>query len=250
MSLRLATLFICLLPISAQVEVTYLANEGVLLSASGARVLIDALFRDSLGDYLRHPATTQEQLETGRPPFHGISLALATHYHLDHWDAGAISRFLRANPAGLFASTPTATAMLPSEVRGRVRALWPGSQAGQRLSMPNLEVEAFPLKHGTTENLGFRILLGGRQVIHLGDADAEAAAFETLLARPRPDLALVPFWWLQDRQAREFVFERWKPRAVAAIHFGATDIVRSAPELRRTAPAVWLCMEPGATRTY
>lgn len=237
-------------PLAAQVQVTYLANEGVVLSSPGGKVLIDALFRDSLADYPRHPAATQESLETGRAPFDGVVLALATHYHLDHWDAGAISRFLRSNPSALFASTPTATAMLPQELKGRVRALWPGSPDGLRLAATNLDVEAFPLRHGSTQNLGFRIAMGGRVVVHVGDADAGEAAFTGLLAQPRPDVALVPFWWLLDRTAREFIEKRWKPRAVAAIHFGAGDALKSAPVLRREARSAWLCVQPGDTRTF
>lgn len=55
------------------------------------RCIVDALFRDSLEDYARHSQTVQEQMETGKPPFDGIQLALATHYHLDHWRCGSDS---------------------------------------------------------------------------------------------------------------------------------------------------------------
>ena len=101
----------------ASVRVTYLANEGVMIQGGAAKILIDALFRDSLGSYVRHSSPVQEQIETGKPPFDGVGLALATHFHLDHWDAGAISRFLRTNTSARFASTPDAVAMMPSSQR-------------------------------------------------------------------------------------------------------------------------------------
>jgi L-ascorbate metabolism protein UlaG (beta-lactamase superfamily) len=110
---------------AAELEITYLANEGVLIACGGQKVLVDALLRDSLDDYARHPPDVQEKLETGKPPFDGIVLALATHFHLDHWDAGAISRFLKNNSSALFVSTPEATAMLPWSHREQVRAVWP-----------------------------------------------------------------------------------------------------------------------------
>lgn len=138
-------------------RVTYLANEGVLVEGGGTRILIDALFRDGLDPYARHSRKVQEDLETGRTPFDGISLALATHFHLDHWDAGAISRFLRGNPHSLFASTEHATAMLPSELRDRVRDLWPRDGRTSTLLVGPVKVTALPLKHGATQNLAYRL---------------------------------------------------------------------------------------------
>lgn len=135
----------------SDLKITYLANEGVLIDCQGKKVLIDALFRDSLDDYMRHPPEVQEKLETGKPPFDGVGLALATHFHLDHWDAGAISRFLINNPSALFASTPEATAMLPHSLQGRVRALWPDKDHDVHLAIPGILVDAFALEHGNTQ---------------------------------------------------------------------------------------------------
>jgi L-ascorbate metabolism protein UlaG (beta-lactamase superfamily) len=83
---------------ASELEITYLANEGVLIKCGSEKALVDALLRDSLDQYARHPADVQEKLETGKAPFDGVHLALATHFHLDHWDAGAITRFLVNNP--------------------------------------------------------------------------------------------------------------------------------------------------------
>ncbi len=238
------------LTLPAQVKVTYLANEGVMLSAGQSKVLVDALFRDSLEDYARHDAATQERLETGKPPFDGVSLALATHYHLDHWDAGAISRFLSSNPKALFASTPQAVGMIPSSLKPRVRGLWPGGGAGTSVTAGEVAVEALPLRHGATENLGYRISMGGRVLVHIGDADAEKGNFDALLAKGSPDVAMVPFWWLLGRESIQFIRERWKPRAVVAIHFGAADASTSSAKVRSNFPEAWVCIKSGEFRAY
>src|SRR5688500_18207979 len=99
------------------VRVTYLANEGVRIEGGTCDVLIDARLRDSLGDYARHDPDVQQRLEAARPPFDRVRLALATHFHLDHWDAGAISRFLSSSKDALFASAPQAGAMIPSALK-------------------------------------------------------------------------------------------------------------------------------------
>jgi L-ascorbate metabolism protein UlaG (beta-lactamase superfamily) len=235
-------------PSPAPVRVTYLANEGVLVDGPCA-VLVDALFRDSLGAYERHAPDVQQSLETARPPFDRVRLALATHYHLDHWDAGAIARFLVSSPAAVFASTPEATAMMPYELRERVRALRPGATAAP-IEGSGARVDAFTLEHGQTPHLAYRVDCGGRILVHLGDATPGEANFARLLrAAPSADVALVPHWWLTSDGGRAFVTGRWKPRHVVALHVGGDD-AEGAAAIRRLAPDAWVCTRPGESRTY
>jgi L-ascorbate metabolism protein UlaG (beta-lactamase superfamily) len=231
------------------VEVTFLANEGVLVEGGGARILIDALFRDSMDPYLRHPRDVQEKLETGGKPYDGVRLALATHFHLDHWDAGAVTRFLRSHPNALFASTEQGTAMMPYDVRERARDLWPASGATSSLEIAGVKVTAVPLEHGKTQNLGFRIELGGRTLAHLGDADPSEENFRRLAAAGSVDVALAPFWWLQDAKAVSFLTTSWKPRNVVAFHFGTTDL-GSRETVEAALPNVWAATMPFESRKY
>jgi L-ascorbate metabolism protein UlaG (beta-lactamase superfamily) len=237
-------------PLRAEgLRVTYLANEGVLVESGATRVLVDALFRDSLDPYARHSRAVQEDLETGRRPFDGIALALATHFHLDHWDAGAISRFLRSNPQALFASTEHATAMIPSELRARVRDLWPRDGQPSTLVVGRAKVTALPLKHGAAQNLAYRLELSGTVVAHLGDADASEGNFERLASAGPVDLALVPFWWLLDSKAASFVKTAWKPRNLVALHIGETDL-GSLPALQAAWAGVWTPTKPLESRAF
>ena len=236
-------------PPPAQVRVTYLANEGVLIEGP-CTVLVDALQRDSLGSYARHPPDVQEKLEAARAPFEKVSLALATHYHLDHWDPGAIARFLGSNPSAVFASTPEATAMLPSAVRSRVKALWPAEgQSSVRLEGSGARVDAIPLEHGHTPHLAYRIDCGGRVLVHLGDASASEANFARLAQSGAADVALVPFWWLTDAAGIAFLNDRWKPGHIVAFHLGADD-AGAVEQIRRAAPQAWICTRQGASRSY
>jgi L-ascorbate metabolism protein UlaG (beta-lactamase superfamily) len=229
-----------------EVRVTYLANEGVLIEGPCA-VLVDALLRDSLGSYARHPPDVQEKLESARPPFDKAGLALATHYHLDHWDPGAIARFLTNNPTAIFASTPEATVMLPYAARERVKALGPDTT--MRLEASGARVEAIPLEHGRTPHLAYRIDCGGRIVVHLGDASANEANYARLAQAGPADVALVPFWWLTDDGGRAFLKDRWGPKHIVAFHLGSDD-AGAVPRILRDVPGAWICTRPGESRTY
>jgi len=232
-------------------RITYLANAGVMVEGDGMQVLVDSLLRDSLDAYATHVPAVQEQLETGRAPFDKVRLALATHYHLDHWDAGAITRFLKNHPAARFISTPQGTGMLPYGQRLQVMPIWPEAGKVEKVSSSApAVVEALPLRHGpTTQNLGYRILLGGVTVVHVGDTDATEENFRALAAAGAADVAVVPFWWLTNSQATAFFRERWKPRNVVAMHVGGGDL-KSVPAVRSAWPGVWVCVQPGESRVF
>ena len=236
-------------PPAPPVTVTYLANEGVMINCNGQKVLIDALFRDSVEDYVRHSPEVQEQIETGKAPFDGVRLALATHYHLDHWDPGSISRFLKNNPTAVFASTPEATAMLPYELRERYRALRPKPGSPAQMSAAGAAVQAFRLGHDHTPNLGYRISICGKTFAHLGDADDSDASFRTLTEVGPVDVAMVPFWWFLNPNAAKFVIQRWKPRQMIAIHLGTKDNAY-AEQLRKRFPDIWVCTKQGEERKF
>ena len=236
-------------PSAPQVTVTYLANEGVMIDCSSQKVLIDALFGDSLENYVRHSTEQQERIETGKAPFDGVRLALATHYHLDHWDAGAISRFLNNNPVAVFASTPEATAMLPHGLGERVRALRPKPGSPAQVGAGAATAQAFRLGHDHTPNLGYRISICGKTFAHLGDADDSDASFRTLMRAGQVDVAMVPFWWFLNPTAAEFLTQRWKPRQMIAIHL-ATNDGAYAEQLGKKFPQVWICTKQGEARKF
>jgi hypothetical protein len=83
-------------PAQWSLEITYIANEGVLLRSGDTQILIDGLFRE-YSSYPFLPQPHQEQLETAMPPFEGVDLILVSHRHGDHFHPEAVSRYLQNN---------------------------------------------------------------------------------------------------------------------------------------------------------
>jgi L-ascorbate metabolism protein UlaG (beta-lactamase superfamily) len=218
---------------AAGAEITYLANEGFLLSGGGRAVLVDALFGDGLADYPRVPADLRSKLEAGEPPFDEVDVVLATHHHADHFDPRAVARFLRAVPTARFLSTPQAVERL-REVSGgawdgiapRVRSVLPAAGEAEELTVAGVAVTVFNLHHGRdrrppVQNLGFLLALGDRRILHVGDTEAGDADLAPLrFERREIDAALLPFWLLLDAEAVETVRRRVSPRLVVPMHLG------------------------------
>ena len=68
-------------------KVTYIANEGFLISSKTKKVLIDSIFRKGYGIYLEPTNDIRKKIETAQPPFDQVNLVMATHSDADHFDS-------------------------------------------------------------------------------------------------------------------------------------------------------------------
>jgi L-ascorbate metabolism protein UlaG (beta-lactamase superfamily) len=206
--------------------ITYLANEGVMLSSGGTTVLIDALFGDGLRGYGVVSPARRERLERAQPPFERIAAILATHTHRDHFDPRAVARHLAANPQTLFVSTAEAmealrgTAATSATARLHPVVLAPGER--QRVtSAGSATIWALGLPHGPDQpaNLGFVVDIGGRRVLHVGDSEPHANQFTALrLSELGIDVALLTTAYLAAPERRDLVRQFIQPAEIGVIH--------------------------------
>jgi L-ascorbate metabolism protein UlaG (beta-lactamase superfamily) len=210
-------------------EVRYLANEGFLVEAAGKRVLVDALVGDEIPGYVPLPEELRGPLEAGTGEWGGVDVAIATHAHPDHFGADSVVRFLRANPAAIFVSTPQAVERVRAAAAGdadllaRVRGVLPKAGAVEHLEIAGIGIDLLNLHHGLrippVENLGVVVTLGGLRFLHLGDTEAKMETFEPYLELLRgTDLALVPFWFLASEWRAEMVRDQLRPRWIVVGH--------------------------------
>lgn len=211
-------------------EVRYLANEGFLVAGAGRRVLIDALFGAGVDGYPIVPADLRGELEAGSGEWGHIDLALATHYHADHFDPQAVLRFLEAQPDAAFVSTPQAVGQLrkrvaPDDARlRRVHSAFPDEGTTENLILNEIDIQVLNLHHGrnrrpAVENLGYIVTLGDDRFLHFGDTEAKMEDFEPYLGLLQDtELALLPFWFLSSEWRAQMVRERIRPQEIIVAH--------------------------------
>ena len=224
------------------VELTFLANEGVLLTAGDTRVVIDGLFQP-YKTYAVMPAADRERIETNQPPFAGIDLVLVSHVHGDHFHAESVAKHLRQNPQATLVSSAQVIGEVAAHIGGddgvrrRLQEVTPAAAERVGLNPAGVDLQVLGLPHGTgrnasIQNLGHVITLGGKRILHVGDADMNAETFRKLaLERDSIDVALLPGWFLTEPEGQAIVRNYIKPRRLVAIHLlasGEDEVVASA----------------------
>jgi L-ascorbate metabolism protein UlaG (beta-lactamase superfamily) len=232
------------------VTITFLANEGVMLSAGDKKVLIDGLFLKYETNFALPDDSTQSALQRARAPFDGVNVVLVTHHHGDHFHPAPVVAHFRANPRATLVTSQQvidsvrgrlapndvlASRFLPRTMKARTR---------RRETINGITVELLGIPHGggwrsrRIEHLVYIVDIGGRRVLHTGDADlTEKVLAPFRLDTARIDVALVPAGVLKERTGRA-VIERWiRPRQVVGFHVPVSAESTWPQEVRAVMPS-------------
>ena len=248
---------------AARLEVTYIANSGFMFSSGTTRVLIDALYLDA--DVWETPSKKiQKNLVNGAPPFKNISHILASHYHADHFDASLVSRFLVNNPkATLITNQQT------DSVMQRVYKMDPQMKRPEQINIMRspmfgsnvyesgqLKVTSLSQKHmgkedSKVESLGFLVELGGKKILHIGDADFTDENFAGFnLPDEHIDIAFIHYWFLLDCEGRRIIDTYIKPDKIVLTHVPYDELRRNYTRIKEYYPNVEVFINHMEKKTF
>ena len=204
-----------------RLTITALANAGVMLSDGRSAVLIDALFRDGVQGYARLDQEERARLEKALPPYDAVRLVLVTHWHADHFDAGAVGAHLAKNRRARAVLAGQVAATLTD--RTRIEVLTPEHGRISRAEVNGFPVSVVRLAHNPSRNLpnehvGQAVRISGRLVLHVGDADPKTENFRAAEPLAPVDVAIVPYWYLLSETGRGIVRDQLRAREVIAVH--------------------------------
>lgn len=237
------------LPASASIEVRYIANEGVLISSPDKRVLIDGLHRLYKPDYAYLPDAEREKIEAARPPFDKIDLILVSHMHGDHFHPESVGLYLKHNTKTVFASSQQVVDEVVakfseySSIKDRVTPINYSLKSIQPMKLAGIDVTFLGVGHGsgrhaTIQNLGHVINIGGKKLLHIGDADISTEIFDAFdLENQGIDIAFLPSWFLTNKSGKDLVETYIKPKHIIAVHVGPADAGEITREVKKNFPA-------------
>lgn len=236
------------IPQTAVLEIQYIANEGVLISSRDKRVLIDGLHRKYDDAYAYLPDVEREKIEAAKPPFDKIDLILVSHRHGDHFHPELVGSYLKSSKTTLFASSQQVVEETAEkfaaygDLKDRVTSIAYELKSRQTRKLAGIDVEFLGVGHGSgrhaaIQNLGHVINIGGKNVLHIGDAEFTPGIFDAFDLETRGiDIAVLPFWFLTAEGGRKIVEQHIKPKHIIATHIGPADAKQTAIDVKKHFP--------------
>ena len=234
--------------VAANLEVTYLANEGFLLKSGDSAVLIDAFVTEPYSNFAFMPEEVASQLVSAAAPFDDIDIALVSHMHRDHFQPKPAAKFLAASKETVLASSRDVVDALQEQTgtAGAERVFVELPKPGERStrSAGDVRVEFLRLSHGSgrfasIQNLGHIIHLGGKTVLHLGDAARDADNFAAYdLPEREIDIAILPYWYFETESGRQMIRDHLHARHTIAAHIPPAELEKTRAGLRERFPKV------------
>ena len=228
--------------------VRYIANEGVLIASGDKQILIDGLHREYKPAYLFPPPEMQVVLENARTPYDKINFLLVSHVHLDHFHPQSVGLYLKSNPRSVFASSGQAVDEVAKnfagyeKVRPQIRPIAHEWKKSSEIDQEGVKIKFLGLRHSgerfkDIQNLGHLITIGGKKLLHIGDADMTAENFSAFnLAQEKIDVAFIPYWFLISEQGRTLVREQFNPKHIIAVHIPPAEAEDIIAQLRKDIP--------------
>jgi L-ascorbate metabolism protein UlaG (beta-lactamase superfamily) len=242
--------------LQADVTITQLANEGVILDDGEARVMIDGMVVDRYSVYGGLPPAAAAQFERAEGAFSNIDLALVSHRHHDHNQPAHACRFLQASERTQLKTSPQVLGLMREKCREfitsspRVEQIIADYGTHPSFRLGEAEISVFPLSHGTRkyariQNYGHLVKIGGVNVLHIGDAAMVRADFETAgLADQRIDVALIPYWYFQPGPGAAVIREFLDAPHQIAVHIPPGEMEDVKRHLQESFPAVTVLGAP------
>jgi L-ascorbate metabolism protein UlaG (beta-lactamase superfamily) len=233
---------------NSRLTVTYIANEGVLISSGQKQVLIDGLHREYKPDYAFPPEALLGSLEFARPPYNQIDMLLVTHIHLDHFHPRSVGLHLKNNPSAILVSSEQVAESLKKEfgrlgeIEARVRRVTPQWKTNIALNAAGINLKVLGLRHANPQfswiqNLGYLIEINGKKLLHIGDADMTDENFSSFrLSQEGIDIAFIPYWYMLSDKGRSLVREQIRPKQIVAVHISPAEAESMAEQIRKVFP--------------
>ena len=228
--------------------VRYIANEGVLIASGDKQILIDGLHREYKPAYLFPPPEMQSVLENARSPYDKIDFILVSHVHLDHFHPQSIGLYLKSNARTIFASSGQAVDEVAKnfadheKVRAQIRPVAYEWKKSSEVDQDGVKIKFLGLRHSgerfkELQNFGHLIEIGGKKLLHIGDADMTAENFSAFnLAAEKIDVAFIPYWFLLSEDGRKFVREQFNPKHIIAVHIPPDEAQDVIDQLKKDLP--------------
>ena len=252
--------------------IEYIANEGVSISSGSSRILLDAIHRRYKPDYDFTPEDLLSKIETARFPYNRVNLILVSHNHFDHFHPESIARHLKNNSAAMLVSSgQVVDDVLEARDKLAEQTGIKGAEASQFKTIKfewkmsedfekdGVKIRFLGLRHANSQlpayrgiqNLGHLIEIGGKKLLHIGDADMFTENFSAFgLEDELIDVVFVPYWFALSKEGRAILNKELKAKTIVAVHVPPAGQSKTIRDILESMPSIVVFSERGEMLNY
>jgi L-ascorbate metabolism protein UlaG (beta-lactamase superfamily) len=242
------------------VDITYIANDGFLISGKSGNILVDALGNSSFNEY----DVPSEQLITaitmGNPPFGKIDLYLVTHKDGDHFYAPYAINFLKSHLESKFVSSKQVNKKLLGDntIHNQICTISLELGGKKDTIIGTIPLKIYRFKHSGDSagnnaiSLAYLIKLGNIKILHIGDAPIpfNKTYYDSFhLENENIDVLFLGYSALSDVNKR-YLQQIVKPKYIIAMHIPPKEIAERSKEFLGTYQNGFVFMAPMETKTF
>ncbi len=230
------------------VSITYIANEGFLISVNNKKILIDALFKKVFTDYDAPNKELVEKITKSISPYESVDMYLVTHRHKDHFHPNMVYNYLTNNNQIYLISTLEVRNELAnvssnaSIIEDRVIA--PKIDLGENynLSKNGIDVSVVRLWHssyGRVINFVYIITIDGIKILHVGDITFDINydfVYNLKELFSDIDIAFIQYFDLSNKSAN-LIKECINPQKIIFMHVPPIEIDEVKKETMKHFPS-------------
>jgi L-ascorbate metabolism protein UlaG (beta-lactamase superfamily) len=212
----------------------YLGNEGVMIERGETKIVFDAFYAQSFGQYALVPRRISDAMMKGDAPYDGVDAIFVSHVHGDHFSPKPTVAYLRAQQdVVMFAPQQVKDRLAeygvaeddPLMERVRALALTP-QDAAETMTIGDIAVDVVSIPHAGNrphiQNYAWRVSLGpDTTVVHLGDADTKVSNFSRHQAhfdKKTTHAAFPPYWFVGDENGELVLSDIIKAKQTIGVH--------------------------------
>lgn len=220
-------------------QVTYLANEGVMLTAAGNKVLFDPFFHNDYNNYQLVPEDILTAIMNNKPPYDDINAIFVSHSHGDHFAADDMVAYLQKySSTKLIAPNQAIDAMKELIGFDRIESQITSIELSYgdqpiNFTIDDLSIDALRVPHAgwpgraDVSNIVYRVSIIGEEpnqentVIHMGDADPNDDHFrpyKELWQLKQTQIAFPPYWFFLSAEGRDILDTRINTLNSIGVH--------------------------------
>ncbi|MET1257239.1 MBL fold metallo-hydrolase [Aliikangiella maris] len=212
----------------------YLANEGIIVQSGKHKILFDPFFHNNYQIYTLVPEKIKQAVMNNQPPYDNVSAIFISHAHEDHFDAKAVSVYLKKySHVKLFAPSQAVSMLQKTANYQAIKTQITSvdlafGDAPTNYVADELNVHALRIPHAgwpgraNVQNLLFFVALDkGVRIVHMGDADPDKQhyrPFQTFFDSIPTDTAFPPYWFGLSEEGLEIVQQIIKAQQIIGIH--------------------------------